>query len=340
MPNGSLFDSRLEMPTPETMLRWQDLARRALAPAGHNAPEAVIPALALASGTRLLAANDASGLQAALPVTERRWPVRIYTNATTPLHFHSLPHLDAGVGRAVAGSLLRRLAAPLLLRSVPLENPVTDALIAGASHVAVLGEWERAALRPDGHFADWFESNFDRPRRKELRRLRRRLSEQGRLTARSLQPTEAAEPWADAFMALEAAGWKGRRGTATASDSRVASAFRAAVSGLHLAAKLRFWRLDLDETPVAMLWAVVERDQAWLGKIAHDERFARFSPGVLMILEATESLFGENIALRRFLRHAGPSDDRSAVARPAQGGRPHAGLWRSLDRCIPPGGHG
>ena len=32
---------------------------------------------------------------------------------------------------------------------------------------------------------------------------------------------------------------------------------------------------------------------AWLGKIAFDEAFAKYSPGVLQILDATESLFAE-----------------------------------------------
>jgi Acetyltransferase (GNAT) domain len=39
-----------------------------------------------------------------------------------------------------------------------------------------------------------------------------------------------------------------------------------------------------------MLFAMVTGGTAFLGKIAHDEAFARYSPGVLLILEATRTL--------------------------------------------------
>ena len=39
-----------------------------------------------------------------------------------------------------------------------------------------------------------------------------------------------------------------------------------------------------------MLFAMVTGTTAFLGKIAHDEAFDRYSPGVLLILEATRTL--------------------------------------------------
>ena len=41
------------------------------------------------------------------------------------------------------------------------------------------------------------------------------------------------------------------------------------------------------------MFAQVVGGRAWLGKIAFDEDFAKYSPGVLQILDATESLFAE-----------------------------------------------
>ena len=67
---------------------------------------------------------------------------------------------------------------------------------------------------------------------------------------------------------------------------------------LAAADKLRFWRLALDGKPIAILYAVVEGEQAWLGKIAYDENYAKYSPGVLVILDATESFFGESCIKR------------------------------------------
>jgi hypothetical protein len=71
--------------------------------------------------------------------------------------------------------------------------------------------------------------------------------------------------------------------------------FRAGLPALAEAGKLRFWKLALDGRPVAMLFAVVEGARGWLGKIAYDERLARFSPGVLLVLQATRSIFEEGL---------------------------------------------
>jgi Acetyltransferase (GNAT) domain len=102
--------------------------------------------------------------------------------------------------------------------------------------------------------------------------------------------------WVDEFLSLEAAGWKGARGTAMKTNPQAAATLREACRGLAAAGKLRFWKLALDDKPAAMLFAIVDGREAWLGKIAHDEDLARFSPGQLLILHATERLFEEGLA--------------------------------------------
>jgi hypothetical protein len=71
------------------------------------------------------------------------------------------------------------------------------------------------------------------------------------------------------------------------------SAFKDACQFLAAAGKLRFWKLTLDGKTIAITYAIVEGDQAWLHKIAYDETYAKFSPGVLLVLYATERLFAE-----------------------------------------------
>ena len=63
---------------------------------------------------------------------------------------------------------------------------------------------------------------------------------------------------------------------------------------LAAAGKLRFWKLALDGKTIAITYAIVEGDQAWLHKIAYDEAYAKYSPGVLLVLYATERLFAES----------------------------------------------
>ena len=190
-------------------------------------------------------------------------------------------------------AFLRKVSQPVLLHSVPRNGPLWDALTAASGHVAILDQWERAGLEIAGSYENWFETNFERKRRKEYRRLRSRLSEQGNLEALSLSPGEAPAAWVDELLAIEAAGWKGERGTAINFVPKAASLLQEAAAGLSASGKLRFWKLSLDGRVIASLYGIVEGNEAWLGKIAFDQNFARYSPGVLLILHATEQLFAE-----------------------------------------------
>jgi CelD/BcsL family acetyltransferase involved in cellulose biosynthesis len=78
-------------------------------------------------------------------------------------------------------------------------------------------------------------------------------------------------------------------------SATTAAALRDACIVLAASGRLRFWKVDLDGRPVAMLFAIVDGEEAWLGKIAHDESFARFSPGTLVTLYATEQCFRDGL---------------------------------------------
>ena len=190
-------------------------------------------------------------------------------------------------------ALLDRLNAPVLLRNLQLEHPTTQALLKAAPHIKILNSWERAGLAPVGSFDDWLMQNFDQKRRKEFKRLKARLAEQGQLTVKCLQPDEDLAPYIAGFLPLESAGWKGKRGTAVENDQRLTRALKAGLAAMHGLEKLRFWEMALDGKPIASLFALVDSGEATLGKIAHDETWSKFSPGVLIILEATQSLLAE-----------------------------------------------
>ncbi len=270
---------------------WSRLAARALVPA-VNSPEFLIPLLKYLQG-ELATVHGGGELLLALPVKRRRFPFPLLTNWVTPLGASGLPHLDPHLGAEALAALLRHERTPVMLTGIPADGPFWNMLVAAFPRFAVLDRWERAALRPSGTFESWFESNFERKRRKEYRRLRARLSEQGRLQSLSLKPREDDGPWVENLLRLEGAGWKGKRGTSLKSDASVAAAFGAAAEDLHRAGKLRFWSLVLDGRTIATMFAVVEGSGAWLGKIAYDETLARYSPGVLLMLDATQALFEE-----------------------------------------------
>jgi CelD/BcsL family acetyltransferase involved in cellulose biosynthesis len=272
---------------------WAALGGRALQPAGLNRPELLAAVLPNCPGAEILAVSQDSQLLLALAAEARRWPLPHTRSLTTPLSNAGTPHADSHGGEAALGALLRALPGPLLLSGIDATGPFWDALRHAAGPFAVLERWERAGLRLDGHFEGWFEENFDRKRRKEYRRLKARLGERGELACLALQPGEATGPWVADLLKLEEAGWKGGRGTALRQQPGYAEALAKAAERLHAGGHLRFWTLALDGQSIAALFAVVEGDRAWLGKIAYDEAYAKFSPGALLILEATERLFAE-----------------------------------------------
>jgi hypothetical protein len=187
--------------------------------------------------------------------------------------------------------------APLLLKSIPVNGPFWDGLCRMAralnAPVETVDRWERAGLRLGGNFESWFETNFERKRRKEYRRWRSRLAEMGKLVSRSWRAGEELDPWFDDFCGLEAAGWKGKRGSAIANDPNLKTCLREALGNLSRSGHLRFWSITLDGKAIASMFAQVIGGKAWLGKIAFDESHAKYSPGVLQILDATEALFNE-----------------------------------------------
>ena len=293
VPNWTLMDCVFTADAESVAADWKALAARALVPSGLNSPELLAPAMARAGAAQLAVVRDAQGLRMVLPVIRQRWPWPVLSNWMSPVSFAGQPHLDPDLAVPALTAFLRAAGAPVILRSVPVSGPLWEAITAAAGHVAILDRWQRAGLEVSGNYANWFETSFERKRRKEYRRQRARLAEQGAFAAERLQAGEDTGPWVAEFLKLEAASWKGRRGTAINADPAAAEILREACEGLAAAGKLRFWKLSLDGRAIAMLYAIVEGGHAWLGKIAHDEAYARFSPGVLQILQSTEDLFAE-----------------------------------------------
>jgi hypothetical protein len=160
----------------------------------------------------------------------------------------------------------------------------------GVPPPVLLEPFERAALATGPDYDEWFNANFARKRRKEFRRLAARLAETGKVETAVKLPGEPLSRWVEDFLTLESAGWKGRRGTALACSSDSSRFLAESLDRLDELGELLFWRLALDGRPIAMLFAMVTGGTAFLGKIAHDEAYARYSPGVLLTLEATRTL--------------------------------------------------
>jgi hypothetical protein len=171
-------------------------------------------------------------------------------------------------------------------------GPVYAALIDVAAEMRrpspIVFRFERAMLATNLSPEDYLQANVRSKKRKEWRRLDNRLGELGQVRFSTLECEGDLPAWCDAFLALEAAGWKGKRGAALANTEATRAFFNKTVHHAFGEGLLDLQRLDLDGKPIAMLVNFNTPPGSWSFKIAYDEELARFSPGVMIELRNLE----------------------------------------------------
>lgn len=167
---------------------------------------------------------------------------------------------------------------------------LTDVLNQRRLMSVVEDQHNRAFFRPRASSEAYLAEALDGRRRQEYRRQRRRLGEQGALETRILRPGDNVEPWLDAFLRLEASGWKGTEATALASRPNERAFFRSIVVSAHAKGRLQMLGLFLSGEPVSIKCNFLAGGGAFSLKIAYDERYAKFSPGVLLEIDTIEAM--------------------------------------------------
>ncbi|MCW5647187.1 MAG: GNAT family N-acetyltransferase [Sphingopyxis sp.] len=231
-----------------------------------------------------------------------RLPLRHVTGWSHPNHFLGSPLVRAGfeplfwsilLGWCDAAPWARTLLhVPRLTMGGPLYRALVDVAWVRGGEVDVVHREERALLESDLSPGDYWEAAVRPKKRKELRRQANRLAELGTVRFRRWQAGEAIEAWVDAFLELEARGWKGRAGSALACQSDTEAWFRAILSGAASAGRLDMRALELGDRPLAMLVNFLAPPGGFSFKTAFDEDYARFSPGVLL-QQANLDLLGD-----------------------------------------------
>ena len=221
-----------------------------------------------------------------------RLPLRHVTGWAHPNHFHGAPLVRAGFESLFWSILLGWCDAapwahtlvhvPRLTEDGPLHRALVEVAGARGGEAVVVHREERALLESPLSPGEYWDAAVRAKKRKELRRQANRLAEEGAVSLRRWQAGEGLDPWIDAFLTLEARGWKGRAGSALASHSDTEAWFRAVLTGAAGAGRLDMRALDLDGRPLAMLVNFLCPPGGFSFKTAFDEEYARFSPGVLL----------------------------------------------------------
>ncbi|MBB5687019.1 GNAT family N-acetyltransferase [Sphingobium boeckii] len=288
---------------------WDDLAAHAAEPNCFAARWFMMPAIRHLAGDgpiRMLAIWQGRALIGLMPVTIARnygrAPVRHVQNW---LHFHNFlgtPLIRAGheadVWTAILESLDQAEWAPgfLHINGLVEDGPVMTGLRATGRRVDVVHRVARAMLQSDLGPTAYYEATVRKKKRKEIARLAARLAEKGTVSHARFGPGDDPARWCDAFLALEMSGWKGRSGSALGCTAATRAFLDAIVKGAATAGQLDFVKLSLNGQPIAMLLNLLSPPGSFSFKIAFDEAYARFSPGVLIQLENLNMLERPGIA--------------------------------------------
>jgi CelD/BcsL family acetyltransferase involved in cellulose biosynthesis len=296
---------------------WRDLAARALEPNVFYEPAFALAAapvfgndvgaVLVWSGTRprkLLGFFPAR-------VTERRYGFRLpvlagWTHPYAPL---GTPLVERDAAEPVIAAWLAHLAdnpqlpGVVLLPYLPADGPFAT-LLGGILERAQMPAADcnhraRALLAPpDDDRTRYIEQSLGRHRRKELRRSVRRLGDIGAiLFTTATEPAPIAAALRD-FLMLESRGWKGQAGTAAVLHDDIRGFIIAAIAGLAADGKVAINRILVDGRAIAVTITLRSGDTAWFWKIAYDEDYAPYSPGVILTVAVTEELLDDAATAR------------------------------------------
>lgn len=203
--------------------------------------------------------------------------------------------------------VLSRGSTPLVLSRVPADSPSLAAISAtfggkaivvsrpgnNCPHIAIGGSRQADAL---------LSSRL----RSDLRRAQRKAESHGKVTYEIHSPRTAEEflPLYAQALEVEAAGWKGRGGSAVAKNELQRSFFArygvlASEEGI-----LRLAFMRIDGALAAMQYAIQWNEAFWLLKIGYDEAFSRLSPGMLLIQHTLQHACDQGLRSYEFLGSA------------------------------------
>ena len=192
---------------------------------------------------------------------------------------------DPGLPKVVVLEATRAESATQLALNRVLE--------ARGSAPSVLGRSMRPMLASTLDGKQYMEKALSSSSRKKLRQHRRRLAEKGALESKVVNEPEAVGNALEEFLRLEAAGWKGRKGTALLCKPADATFTREMVAALAPQGDAWIHAIYLDGQPVSMQIVLRAGTAAFTWKTAYDETLHDFSPGMLLLEEYTAALLAD-----------------------------------------------
>lgn len=280
---------------------WRELATQAAEPNPFFEPECVLPAARHLGepDVGLLVVTGGGEWLACMPVIAhlRRWHTRLpvfaawrnlYGCLGTPLVAGAAVEIatERLLEQAFRASTFGVVGFPWLGEDGPVARGLRATLDASGREPALHRSFERAVVRR-GTLVDDFDAVISARHQRNLGRLSRRLAEVLDAPLMVSDRSESAGA-AEEFMTQEAAGWKGAAGTALRSNPAHAAYFNELCAGFRAAGRLQLLALGTADRSVSYKCNLLAGDAVFCFKIAHDESFARYRPGVQLELEMLE----------------------------------------------------
>jgi hypothetical protein len=143
----------------------------------------------------------------------------------------------------------------------------------------------RAIFVPSEGGDAYLQAQFSTGRRKDLRRMRRRLEEQGDVRWMALFGNEVDDKSVERFLSIEHMGWKGENGTSLRSRASHEAFFREMVGGFREKEGLFFTEMYLDDAVIASTSNLISGGTGFAFKIGWNPNYAKMGPGVLNEVE-------------------------------------------------------
>lgn len=229
------------------------------------------------------------------PILGRRWPLlRTYGKLTTSGDISLAPDRATEALKVLLEEVVRQEPrhVGLDLQAIRRNSLVWPALRNGAAEhfVCTSARHRFSILDVRGSF-DSFMKNIKRMS-SDLRRFRRKLDNRGKVRIEIVDGSRAKADFMPQFMALEAAGWKGRCGGAILNNPDSLAFHTALVENFAAQGRLVWHRIWVDDILVGAQFALRCNRSLMLPKYTFNEDFAECRVGTLL----TEATFRDAFA--------------------------------------------
>ncbi len=260
---------------------------------------------------------DGDELAAVFPLQVRGHRLRPLANEHTPFvgPLGRSPQALAVLMQSILDEWGSLSLAPVF-RDVPATGQLLDTLGRGSRWAYVEEKGGSPVVRTSGSLAEYMAQLSGNARR-DFRRLRRLLAGVPDVEIAALvEPEDLERELSDGF-AIEGSHWKTRRGTAILDSAATTTFYRDVAARFAALGKLRLSRLSFGDRPAAFNLNLLDGGRVWGLKGGYDPAYARFAPGMLLLLaeiercfelglDALELLGSEDPWKRKFTRAAHP----------------------------------